>query len=268
MPAFPFPKELFPPDMFPPGLQFSEESLDMLPPSVRELVETGQASSLGLMFEASSEHLEPGIDSLFSLLMGSGNLPGVANTKSKRSSKQDGSVPNGAVPAHFDFEAMSEQLELLSACSEADLMGKLMRGELGLGDVGLGGGMGQMRDALKYFGADELSESSSDSESEQSDPDDPRSKSGTAAQATGQGADSVMSKRVHSDTGTFGGVEQADGNGQPTVLIEEFMEGASGFEAFRTEECGDRGLYSRFTCMPNIFCLIECLCAFTESPTA
>jgi hypothetical protein len=164
MPAFPFPKELFPPGTFPPGVQFAAEGANMLPPSVRELVEAGQAGNLGAMFEASFEELEPGVDSLFSLLMG-GSSFGVKHGSKKRSKRskahQYAPPPSGAFPPGFDVNRGNDMLELLSACSEQELMEKLMRGELQQGLIGMA--------ELSHIGSGSCSQSCSDSENSDTD---------------------------------------------------------------------------------------------------
>lgn len=232
MPPFPFPKELFPADTFPPGVQFADESLKMLPPSVRELVETGQAGSLGLMFETSTEQLEPGLDSFLSLLMG-GNLPG---SKSNRSKAQ----PHGShvtLPTGIAMDAISENFEFLSSCTEEELMEKLMRGELDLGDLGLGG----IGEFLKCFDTQTSSETGSESGKDEPEPEQSDSCTAEAADAVSD-VESVLSGEGGCG-GTVPGPGNSNGGAKPTILIQEIREGdVLAFEASKGEQCSGRGV--------------------------
>lgn len=226
MPPFPFPRELFPPDTFPTGVQFTDESLNMLPPSVRELVESGQAASLGLMFEASSEHLEPEFGSLFSMLMG-GVLPSAdpaSKNRSSRSRKQKENVqfPHGAMPQSVDMDAIRENFAMLSACSEEELVEKLMKGDLDLGDLGLGGTGNPLMSSDT-----EASSSEPGSESEQSEPEHRRS---AACSDEASGELSELDDRGSPEgggcgQGTGAGAGQSSTFGsQGTILIQHMRE--------------------------------------------
>lgn len=242
MPPFPFPKELFPPGTFPAGVRFSKKSLDMLPPSVRELVETGQDGSLGLMFQTSTQQLQPEPSSLFSMLMGT-KMPGSA-PKSKRRGDRRGSrgkgytsLPKTGLPAGINLGGLEDNLELLASFSDDELMQKLMKGELQLQDLGLFG----MDDAFNSFNSEASSETSSQSgtsvlgevRSENCDSD---------------AADAVSdTDSVHSEECGIGGVEarkdRSSEGTQRTVLIQEVrVENASGTEDFSIEGKLDSGM--------------------------
>lgn len=239
MPAFPFPKELFPPDTFPPGVQFSEEGLNMLPPSVRELVETGQASSLGLMFQSSSEQLQPGFDSLLTLLMGRdfpSNGPGL-KWKSKR---RMADVPvdwNADVPVDFDFEAIGKNFDFLSSLSEQELADKVMGGGLGL--VGLGDG--GMIHALQGFDTCTLSDTGS--ESRHSDLESEHSESRSAESVAASDVEAELADGGRG--GDWGSEAHSARDVQATVLIQEIQSGDGhgvASQASGAEDCFKSGV--------------------------
>lgn len=244
MPPFPFPRELFPPDTFPAGVQFSSESLDTLPPSVRELVETGQAGSLGLMFEASSHELQPEFESLFSMLLG-GKRPGSKHTSKRNKPNGPGTMPTDVV----DIDAISQNIELLSACSEEELVEKIMRGELDLGGLGLG----VPSDALECF--DTQTSSETESESVQSEPGHLKSEFGSA-ETSGGVLEAGWSPSQ--EGGCVSGADDSSACGvQRTILIQQVREGSElASEGSSVQEGSGRGVWS--CCIGSAFRPLQC----------
>jgi hypothetical protein len=190
---------------------------------VRELVETGQANTLGLMFKESSEQLEPEFDSFLSLMM-DGHLPGFhpkpKNPASKKCSGQQhaSSFNPRSLPPDINIDAIRENFELFSACSEQEIAVRLMRGELGLGDLVLG----NIRDALQL--SDTYTYTATDSEPV-SIRLDPLHSILRAAQVADEDSevDSMMSKE------NTGALDPAVGDSadelQPSTIVQEIGDG-------------------------------------------
>jgi hypothetical protein len=240
MPPFPFPKELFPPNTFPPGVQFSEESLDLLPPSVRELVETGQASSLGLMYEESSGQLEPDFRNFLAALLGE-SLPHFCPTPQKFASEKhstraqhSSSLHSTAFPPGIGADAMSQNIELLSSLCMQESVEGVLPGGLCLADLVLG----NPRDDLQLSAAGLHSATDSDPAHSLLGPLRSILKAAEVASA-----DSDVSSNLSSDEAFESGPHSAD-ELQGCAVIEGTSE-ADAFEVESLSESGSQGMEYR-----------------------